>query len=367
MENATLYARPLQAGANFSGPLLVGEALNPDIPEPVRGELEHLRRELGAGHEDAAWAGVIERLAPPGEVLGGYRVFVRTQEPAIPRFIGFTGPPEEPWWHEYGLSLPEDLPVPEPAWPALAQLKRELERASAHFFRQHLAAYQGEEGVYVRTLLDLGDRPLEILLYEDGYLVIEAPIHTSLPHLLRVHDYVLEELAYRHVNFNLRVDGRSILVARIAGRVSVAVLGEMLGPIIEDMSLAATELNAFIGGLPKRKRPLPKSPREERPALPKPPRGKTLCLAVYQGKRGRVFVGPLVDGEGVFNLELPRPVLRYVLSAWDYHCAHYKKNKLVFAMDYLMHRMPGALNLAYAGFAFEFWWSDGSCEEEPRD
>ena len=366
MQNPILYARPLGAGPNFAGPLFRGGALNPSIPAPVREELMLLWRDHGGeeGSDEEAWRRVYEDLAHPGRELGGHRVFVRLRDVALPGTVSFvTGGEEgdhERWWLEYNVTLPEDKRVPEPSWPELARLKRELEKASAHFFRQHMAAYQGTSGIYVGVLLDLGDRPLELTLHEDGYVALEAPLHTKLPLTLRARNYVLEHLAYVYDQFNFRVDGGSILVARTAGRIPAEDVGGALAPFIEGISEAAVELRRYLArSVPER------TPRRQKVEA-QPPPGKTLCINVYTRKRGLVYTGPLVQPNGVFSTNIPVPILDIIMISWDRHCARYRGDKIAFAMEQLIKPLTTSPWLAQHGYAVRFFWSDEPCKEDAR-
>ena len=369
VQNPTLYARPLEAGPNFAGPLFRGGALNPSIPAPVREELVLLWRDHGGeeGSDEEAWRRVYEDLAHPGRELGGHRVFVRLRDDSNPPravslafFMGGGEYDDERWWLEYNVTLPEDEPVPEPSWTELARLKRELEKASAHFFRQHMAAYKGESGTYVRVLLDLGDRPLELILHDDGYVAIEAPLHTKLPLTLRARNYVLEHLAYRYDQFNLRVDGGSILVARTTGRIPAEVAGGALVPFIEGISEAAVELREYLA------RSAPERTARRRKGEAQPPPGKTLCINVYTRKRGLVYTGPLVQPNGVFSTNIPLPILDIILISWDRHCVRYRGDKAAFAMERLIKLLTTSPWLAQHGYAVRFFWSDEPCKEDAR-
>lgn len=368
MQNPTLYARPLEPGQNYVGFLFAGDVLNPEIPASLRQALEELwrRHSIAEDAKENAWEKVFDLLAPPGKELGGYRTFIRLRTSRRPRVAGFVGggelgPESDKWWEEYGLVLPEDQQVDKPGWLELKLLRIELDKAAALYFRRHLAVYQGEDGIYARAMLDLGDRPLEVLLYESGFLNIEVPLHTELPDTRRARNYVLEELAFRYAQYNLRIDGRAILVMRFAGRYSVDGLAKNLQVFIEDASLAATDLRKHLDAR-RAKEILPRSGRQR--VHPCPSSKQTPCISVYTNEDGRIFTGPLLDEDSVFNLDIPKEPLRYIIGSWGGHCAFYKGSKENFIKEYLMRRMPTSLGLAYRGYSVRLFCADGECKEE---
>lgn len=371
MQNPALYARPLEPGQNFVGPLFTGDALNPAIPPALRQALEELWRELSTaeGEGGNTWEKVFKFLAPPGKELGGYQAFIRLRASRRTYIAGFLGsdglqPESEKWWEEYGLALPEDELAEDLGWPEFKQLRIELDKAAVLYFRRHLAVYRGEDGNFARALLDLGDRPLEVLLYKNGFLNIEMPLHTKLPDTRWARNYVLEELAFHYAQYNLRIDSNTILVMRFAGHYPVNGLAENLPVFVNDASEAITDLRKHLDR--RRKKAVLPRLRHQR-ARPCPSPKQTPCISVYAKEEGLIFTGPLLDEDLIFNLDIPKEPLRYIIGAWGGHCSFYKGNKESFIKGYLVRRMPTSLGLAYKGYSVRIFFTEGDCQEEERD
>ncbi len=347
--------------------MLEGAEPNPRLPAWLRDWLLELWRgkREEAGSDGEAWELVAQELAGPQLVEsgpGGCLVLARPGAAAggfleMPAF--YREPLEPEWWREYGVGLPADERVPLPAWSAYKELERGLDEASSLFFRRYLAAYRDEQGVtYVQAMLDLGDRPLSLVLSEDGTVALEAPLENRLPADARIRNYVLERLAYDHASLAFRVDGGSILVARRSEIHGVRVLPQLLGEFVASVSFAVADLRGRLEARRRRRRQyeLPGKLRRLEPCI---------RVSVEKGDGGpaAVFRGPLLN-EGLFNLEIPREALGYILSAWDYHCQAYERDKKVFAYHYLSRRMPSSLVLVYRGvFAGLYWAADCRREE----
>jgi len=352
--------------------LLVGGELNsklpPEIYDWVRSLWEERRRQASSDNE--AWRSLREVLGTPEAPASGPNgclVFLNeglSQLSRSPLFLAYASGPDPEWWLSYGVSLPRDQEIPMPNWDVAKLLAEGLEETAALFLRKHVAAYKGDNGVeYVQAMLDLGDRPLSVVLSREGVVALEAPLENELPRNRRAYGFVLEELAYEYDGLSFRVDGESILVARRRELLGIHVFPELLGSFLADISFAITDLRKQIERWRKEAAHL---------RLPADLEGRPcVFVTVYEDVEAgepvakERFQGPLYEEEErMFNLDLPKPVLRYILAAWEYHRDRFNGDVEAFAYHYLRERLPRSTALAYEGYsAFVFWSED--CQEDP--
>jgi len=60
--------------------------------------------------------------------------------------------------------------------------------------------------------------------------------------------------------------------------------------------------------------------------------------------KGKVFVGDQV------NPKMPKPVVNWIESAWEYYKDMFKGDREAFAERYLRFRLPGSMALFYRGY-----------------
>jgi len=366
----TIFVKCATSDRSTAARLLVNGKLNPDLPPEIYDWVHSLwqeQRRRAAGDEEA-WRLVVQMLGTPEEPVAGpdgCSVFLREgfpQSAGLPTARAFVGDPDPEWWESYGVSLPRDQEIPMPNWDVAKLLVKGLDEVAALFLRKHVAAYKGDNGVeYVQAMLDLGDRPLSIVLSREGVVALESPLENDLPRNQRAYSFVLEELAYKYDAISFRVDGQSILVARRRELVGIRVFPELLGSFLADISFAVTDLRKQLERWRK---------QAARLRLPADLEGRPcVFVTVYEDVEDEEpvvkerFQGPLYDEEErMFNFDIPKPALRYILAAWEYYRDRFNGDVEAFAYHYL-RRMPRSTALAYSGCsAFVFW--DEDCQKD---
>ncbi len=214
----------------FEGPLIKDGRINPEIPSEIRtwmgidGDVF-----LGNPREYPSFRDYYERylsLRMPGAlglIFHGYAVAFDPPPRRLKRRRrredeSRKAKPKEtvsgPWWEAYGVALPEDEPVAMPSWPELSRIRLGIQKVADLFLQSQFAAYRNQDGeVYIRLLLDLGDRPLRLELYERETLLVEVPVYFRLRSATSIYRYILETLSERYRNFRFRLDAGHILVA----------------------------------------------------------------------------------------------------------------------------------------------------------
>lgn len=144
--------------------------------------------------------------------------------------------------HKYGFaSLPESLRISRMSFPqklykpfvgALKEMKEVYREMDIGAFRQH-----GK--LFLRVTLDVGDRPLHLLVHEDGdVLQFDAPVMTSFPS--EASHFVLSELCSNNTYLSFRLDEQLLPGAAADGGAPTEVL----------MAWGRFELTTFLASAP---------------------------------------------------------------------------------------------------------------------